>query len=143
MPAKVTIGDMNGLFAQVNRRARYAMSPQNGELLMAVSSRNWAEARTLLSNARNIAATTLSTAPSFNEIRKELAISYEGLANAAAAQQGSNGSDVRRLLEKSATTWARGVRPQRGRPPGARSQRSCGEATDVASPLTLVGSGSP
>jgi hypothetical protein len=78
MPAKVTIGDMNGLFAQVNRRARYAMSPQNGELLMAVSSRNWAEACTLLSNARDIAATTLSTAPSFNEIRKELAIAMRG-----------------------------------------------------------------
>jgi hypothetical protein len=44
-------------------------------------------------------------APSFNEIRKELAISYEGLADAAAAQEGSNAPDVRRLLEKSATTW--------------------------------------
>ena len=32
-------------------------------------------------------------------------ITYEGLADAAAAQQGANAPDVRRLLEKSATTW--------------------------------------
>jgi len=32
-------------------------------------------------------------------------ISDEGLADAAAAQQGANAPDVRRLLEKNATTW--------------------------------------
>jgi non-specific serine/threonine protein kinase/serine/threonine-protein kinase len=76
-----------------------------GELLMAVSPRNWAEARTLFSDARDLAEKTLAIAPSFNEFRKELAISYEGLADAAAAQQGTNAADVRLLLERSATTW--------------------------------------
>jgi tetratricopeptide (TPR) repeat protein len=76
-----------------------------GELLMAVSPRNWGEARTLFSDARDLAEKTLAIAPSFNEIRKELAISYEGLANTAAAEQGSKAPDVQRQLERSALTW--------------------------------------
>jgi hypothetical protein len=77
-----------------------------GELLMAVSPRNWADARTLFSDARDIAGKTLANAPSFNEIRKELAISYEGLADASAAQLGANAPEVRQLLERSAATWS-------------------------------------
>ena len=84
----------------------------------------WQEAEVHFSDARDIAEKTLAIAPSFNEIRKELAISYEGLADAAAAQQGANAPDVRRLLEKSATTWREVVAPQRGRTPPARSQNS-------------------
>ena len=76
-----------------------------GELLMAVSPANWEEAEVLFSDARDLAEKTLKMAPSFNEIRKELAISYAGLADTSAAQQGANAEDVRRLLEKSATTW--------------------------------------
>jgi non-specific serine/threonine protein kinase/serine/threonine-protein kinase len=76
-----------------------------GTLLMARSSRNWAEARTLFSDARDIAGRTLAVAPSFNEIRKELAISYAGLADTSAAEHGSDAADVRQLLERSAETW--------------------------------------
>ena len=77
-----------------------------GELLMTTSRANWREARTLFTEARDVALTTLTHAPSFNEIRKELAISYEGLAHASEAELGEDAPAVRAFLEQSRDAWA-------------------------------------
>ena len=75
-----------------------------GELLMEQSPDNWREARQLFSDAKDVADKTLALAPSFNELRKELAISYEGLGRASLAAAGTD-SDTRALLERSLATW--------------------------------------
>ena len=74
--------------------------------------------------------------------RRTSCASYEGLADAAAAQQGMNAPDVRRLLERSATTW-REVFAQSVGDHRERDRRERGEATGVASPLKLVGRARP
>jgi tetratricopeptide (TPR) repeat protein len=76
-----------------------------GELLMNMSPSNWPEARLLFVEARDVAEKVLSRAPSFNEVRKELAISYEGLARVAMAQHGEASLEVQMLLERSLATW--------------------------------------
>ncbi len=76
-----------------------------GELLMEQSPANWREARVLFSDARDVAEKRLALAPSFNELRKELAISYEGLAQTSAAAAGPGSSDFRLMLERSLAAW--------------------------------------
>ena len=85
-----------------------------GELLLEISPDNWKEARQLFEQAQDIAERTLSVAPSFNEIRKQLATSYEGLAQASIAQVGYQGSDVYLLLDKSLATWREAIARSEG-----------------------------
>jgi tetratricopeptide (TPR) repeat protein len=76
-----------------------------GELLLAISPANWLEAHQLFSEARDLIDPLLSRAPSFNQLRRELAISYEGLARSELAGRGPQSAETRRALEKSAATW--------------------------------------
>ena len=76
-----------------------------GELLLEQSPNTWREARDLFSDARDIAERRLALAPSFNELRKELAISYEGLARTSIAAAGADTADARVMLERSLAAW--------------------------------------
>lgn len=76
-----------------------------GELLMEQSPDNWRGARQLFSEAREVAEKRLAVAPSFTELRKELAISYEGLGRTSLAAPAAGDSDARALLERSLATW--------------------------------------
>lgn len=77
-----------------------------GELLMQSSPHNWREARPLFAEARDVAQQTLARAPSYNEVRKSLAVSYEGLAHTAEAELGEEAPAVRAFLKQSRDTWA-------------------------------------
>lgn len=74
-------------------------------LLLEVSQANEPAAAALFDEARDAAETALAVAPSFNQLRRELAVSYEGLASAAAVRLGERSPQVRTLLEKSAAIW--------------------------------------
>ena len=63
---------------------------------------------------------TLLLAPSFNEVRKQLAISYEGLARAALAEHRPDTQEATQLLAQSVATW----REVFGRSVGDRRQAS-------------------
>ena len=76
-----------------------------GEMLMEQSPANWREARQLFTEARDVAERRLAVAPSFNELRKELATSYEGLARTALAAGGPDIADARLMLEQSLAVW--------------------------------------
>ena len=76
-----------------------------GELLLDLSPGNAHDARPLFAEARGVAQTTLGMAPSFNEVRKQLAISDEGLARVALALDPAATTEARGLLESSLTTW--------------------------------------
>jgi non-specific serine/threonine protein kinase/serine/threonine-protein kinase len=77
-----------------------------GALLMQSSPKNWREARPLFAEARDVAQGMLARAPGYNEVRKSLAVSYEGLAHTVEAELGENAPAVRAVLEKSRDTWA-------------------------------------
>jgi non-specific serine/threonine protein kinase/serine/threonine-protein kinase len=76
-----------------------------GELLLEVSPPKVADARLAFEEARDIAQKTLALAPSFNEVRKQLAASYEGLARAALAEPRPDTPAARQLVAQSVTTW--------------------------------------
>jgi non-specific serine/threonine protein kinase/serine/threonine-protein kinase len=76
-----------------------------GELLLEQSIHNWREARELFSEARAVAEERLALAPSFNELRKELAISYEGLARTTIAEDPNQTGREQALLARSLATW--------------------------------------
>jgi non-specific serine/threonine protein kinase/serine/threonine-protein kinase len=63
------------------------------------------EAGALFEEARRIAEETLRIAPSFNELRKQLAKSQEGLGRVALASSSKPTAAVRQLLEESLHTW--------------------------------------
>jgi non-specific serine/threonine protein kinase/serine/threonine-protein kinase len=83
-----------------------------GELLLEISPGNADKAARMFEEARGVAHQALTVAPSFTEVRKQEAISYEGLARAALAQH-RNAGEASRLLTHSITSWrqvfARGV----------------------------------
>jgi eukaryotic-like serine/threonine-protein kinase len=76
-----------------------------GELLLETKPADLAEARALFTEARDVARQTLLIAPSFNEVRKQLAISLEGLARAGLADQRPDIGGARTLLKQSQDTW--------------------------------------
>ena len=75
---------------------------------MEQSPDNWREARQLFSEAREVAEKRLAVAPSFTELRQELAIGYEGLGRTSLAAPAAGDSDARALLERSLATWDEG-----------------------------------
>ena len=76
-----------------------------GELLLALSPPQANESFDLFSEAANVANATLAVAPSFNEVRKQLAIALEGVARASLARGGDHANAARSLLDQSANTW--------------------------------------
>ena len=76
-----------------------------GELLLEQSANNREEARQVFSEARDVAEKTLLLAPSFNEVRKQLAISLEGLGRAALAEPRPDRAEAQRLVGQAIATW--------------------------------------
>jgi non-specific serine/threonine protein kinase/serine/threonine-protein kinase len=76
-----------------------------GELLLEIAPANATDARRSFEQARDVALKALAEAPSFNELRKQLAISYEGLARAALASPHADTRAAAELLTQSAATW--------------------------------------
>jgi tetratricopeptide (TPR) repeat protein len=75
-----------------------------GELLLAATPPDVAGAAALFREARELADSTLRSAPSFNELRKQVARSDEGLGRAA--MLGSGGAvEARQHFERSLRTW--------------------------------------
>jgi tetratricopeptide (TPR) repeat protein len=75
------------------------------ELLLAASPGAADEAATLFAEAREVGLRTLEEAPSFTQVRKQLAIAEEGLAKAAFARVGASADEARAMLKRSAETW--------------------------------------
>jgi tetratricopeptide (TPR) repeat protein len=71
---------------------------------LTISPRRASEAAALFEEAHRVAEDTLRVAPSFNELRKQVAISDEGLARVALLDAGPK-ANARRLLEQSLHTW--------------------------------------
>lgn len=75
------------------------------DLLLATAPGEAGEAEALFAEARDVAEQTLAGAPSFNELRKQLAQAYEGLARTALARDPGGATAARHLLERSLRTW--------------------------------------
>ena len=75
------------------------------ELFLTATPQRASEAADLFEEARKTAEDTLRVAPSFNELRKQLAKSKEGLARVALAGSAKHPAEARRLLEESLRTW--------------------------------------
>lgn len=76
-----------------------------GERVLDVRPGSVDEAEALFAEARDVGEKALAVAPSFNEVRKQVANAYEGLARVAFARGGSHAAEARVLLERSAETW--------------------------------------
>jgi eukaryotic-like serine/threonine-protein kinase len=74
------------------------------ELLLAVSPAAADEASALFGEARLVGLRALEQAPSFTQVRKQVAVAEEGLVNAA-AERGPSVDDLRSMLRLSADTW--------------------------------------
>ncbi|MGQ0736905.1 MAG: protein kinase domain-containing protein [Acidobacteriota bacterium] len=108
-----------------------------GELLLELSPENWTDASRVFAEARDVARVTLRLAPSFNEVRRQLAISYEGLGRAALAQHRPGSQDAAELLAQSVVTWHEVF----GRSVGDR--RQAGRLAQVEQLLASLGSSKP
>ncbi len=75
------------------------------ELALALGPDGIDEAAALFAESRNVGEKALEVAPSFNELRKQVANAYEGLARVAITRGGSDALAARALAEKSAATW--------------------------------------
>jgi tetratricopeptide (TPR) repeat protein len=75
------------------------------DLLLVQSPAQVSEATALFAEALDVGKRTLVTAPSFTQVRKQVAIAEEGLARAALIEGGGHASDARALLERSADSW--------------------------------------
>ena len=75
-----------------------------GELLLAATPPDVAGAAALFREARELADSTLKSAPSFNELRKQVARSDEGLGRAAMLTSGG-AAEARIHFEHSLQTW--------------------------------------
>jgi tetratricopeptide (TPR) repeat protein len=76
-----------------------------GELLLEISPTNWREARGLFVEARDLVEPLVAQAPSFNELRKQLAASYEGIGRAELAAHGASSPSARAALGKGMSVW--------------------------------------
>jgi non-specific serine/threonine protein kinase/serine/threonine-protein kinase len=75
------------------------------DLLLSVTPRHPEQAGALFDEACKVAEETLRVAPSFNELRKQLARAEEGLARVAMLRGRANTVEARQLLERSLHTW--------------------------------------
>jgi len=75
------------------------------ESWLTTSPRRAHEAAALFEEARRVSEETLRVAPSFNELRKQLAKADEGLARVALLAGTDSLTDARGLLEESIRTW--------------------------------------
>jgi non-specific serine/threonine protein kinase/serine/threonine-protein kinase len=75
------------------------------DLLLAVSPPQPAEAAALFAEARDAGVIALEKAPSFTQVRKQVAVAEEGLARAALARGGTHAGTAGALLARSAATW--------------------------------------
>jgi tetratricopeptide (TPR) repeat protein len=105
--------------ALVVRRERVARDPDfafirwelsrslnaTGELLLVVRPGDPGAAEALFSEALQVAETTLDSAPSFNELRKQVARAEEGMGRASLARTPATHSLARRHFERSLLTW--------------------------------------
>ncbi len=76
-----------------------------GQLLLIVSPPEVKAATALFEEARALAEETLKTAPSFIELRKQVAHADEGLGRAALMRDVGNAEEARRSFERSLRTW--------------------------------------
>jgi eukaryotic-like serine/threonine-protein kinase len=76
-----------------------------GELLLEAPAPALVEAEAFFTEAAQTSARALTAAPSFNQLRKQVAMAEEGLARVALAREGERSLRGHRLLEQSARTW--------------------------------------
>lgn len=76
-----------------------------GESLLDLRPDATGEAAALFAEAKDVGERVLAAAPSFNEVRKQVANAYEGLARVALLRKGTDATEARALLERSAETW--------------------------------------
>ena len=83
------------------------------ELLVTATPPAADEAADLFMEARDVGLRTLKQAPSFTQVRKQVAVAEEGLARATVARGGS-ADEARSMLTHSAETWREVVRRSSG-----------------------------
>ena len=76
-----------------------------GELLLAQTPPRADEAAALFAEALAVGTRTLADAPSFTQVRKQVAVAEEGLARAALIGGGVDAADARSILKRSADAW--------------------------------------
>jgi tetratricopeptide (TPR) repeat protein len=105
-----------------------------GELLLAVSPHRANEAAALFAEARQVGLKALETAPSYTQVRKQVAVAEEGLAKAVIARAGAGAPDATAMQKHSVLTWRAVVSRSAG------DERS---ARELARLEALVASGIP
>lgn len=76
-----------------------------GDLLLLVAPPDAGKAAALFSEARDLAEATLKAAPSFLELRKQVARAHEGLGRAAMVRTPTTTQEARFFLELGLRTW--------------------------------------
>jgi hypothetical protein len=107
-----------------------------GDLLLDLSDARAPEAQRLFDESRRVAEETLARAPSFNELRKQLALSHEGLARATLALRPDDARATERL-RAAVAIW----RDVRARSVGDRRQEE--HIQEVEARLLSLDSGRP
>ena len=97
------------------------------ESFLTTSPARAQEAAALFNEARKVTEETLRVAPSFNELRKQLAKADEGLARVASLGGQDSMTSARRFLEESLRTWQ------------DVQSRASGDLEDAHQPLRLQG----
>jgi non-specific serine/threonine protein kinase/serine/threonine-protein kinase len=75
------------------------------DLLLLVSPPRADEAETLFAEARDVGLLTLARAPSYAQVRKQVALAAEGLARVALSRGGPRAAEALPRLRESATIW--------------------------------------
>ena len=107
-----------------------------GDLLLDLSDTRASDAQRLFDESRRVAEETLARAPSFNELRKQLALAYEGLARAALALRPDDPRAIERL-RAAVAVW----RDVRARSVGDRRQEE--HIHEVEARLVALDGGRP
>lgn len=76
-----------------------------GDLLLAQSPPRAEEAARLFTEAQQVGSRTLADAPSFTQVRKQVAVAEEGLARAALIDGADHAAEARSILKRSAEAW--------------------------------------
>jgi non-specific serine/threonine protein kinase/serine/threonine-protein kinase len=85
-----------------------------GNLLLRVAPPQPEEAAAMFSEAREVGLAALEQAPSFTQVRKQVAVAEEGRARAARARGDDHAGEAMAMLRQSAATWREVVRRSAG-----------------------------
>jgi hypothetical protein len=90
------------------------------EALMAESPRGLDEARNLFAEARAVGLGALENAPSYTQVRRQVAVAEEGLARVATLQRPAGDAEAAALWRQAAARWREVLASSNSDPMNAR-----------------------